>query len=53
MTTDCLSGPRERERAEGVSVVGDGRGSRAAQDRPATTVPVIPLWERLRTEVRG
>jgi len=52
MTTDCLRGPRDRERAEEVSVVGDGRGA-WAQDRPTTTVPVIPLWERLRTEVRG
>ncbi|MEU0070911.1 hypothetical protein ABZ027_15420 [Streptomyces sp. NPDC006332] len=52
MTTDCLNGPRERERATEVSVVGYGSGS-LAQDRPTTTVPVIPLWERLRTEVRG
>ncbi|CAM5228866.1 hypothetical protein SALBM311S_12947 [Streptomyces alboniger] len=52
MTTDCLSGPGDRERAEEVSVVGNGSGSRA-QNRPTTTVPVVPLWERLRTEARG
>jgi hypothetical protein len=50
MTTDCLSEPGER--AEAADAVRDGRGPRA-EGRPTTTVPVIPLWERLRKGTRG
>ncbi|MDN0195227.1 hypothetical protein NW895_09320 [Streptomyces sp. S.PNR 29] len=50
MTSDWLSEPGER--AETVDAGRDGRGCRA-EDGPTTTVPVIPLWERLRTGVRG
>lgn len=50
MTTDCLSEPRER--TEAVDTVRDGRGAHEAQC-PTTTVPVMPLWERLGTGGRG
>ncbi|MDH6623628.1 hypothetical protein M2271_001420 [Streptomyces sp. LBL] len=50
MTTECLSGPRER--ADVMDAAKDGRGLRP-EDRPTTTVPVIPLWERLRTGVQA
>ncbi|WP_159050107.1 hypothetical protein [Streptomyces sp. MMG1533] len=52
VTTDRLSEPRTRERAEAVDAVRDGHGRRA-EGRLTTTVPVIPLWERLGTGVRG
>jgi hypothetical protein len=50
MTTDWLSEPGER--ADRADAARDGHGFRA-EDGPTTTVPVIPLWERLRTGVRG
>lgn len=43
MTSDALGEPTTRA-DEGGSAT---NGSRA-EARPATTVPVIPLWERLR-----
>lgn len=43
MTTDGLSEPTTRA-AQGDTA---GNGARA-DGRPTTTVPVIPLWERLR-----
>ncbi|WP_158778696.1 hypothetical protein [Streptomyces cellulosae] len=49
MTTDCLSGPRER--GEVMDAAKGGRGPHP-DHRPTTTVPVIPLWERRRTGVR-
>ncbi|WP_286256309.1 hypothetical protein [Streptomyces graminofaciens] len=53
MTTDGL---REQGQAAEAVAAGDrhgqGRGLRP-DDRPATTVPVIPLWDRPRTGVRG
>ncbi|GCB46640.1 hypothetical protein [Streptomyces sp. NL15-2K] len=53
MTTDRLSEPRERDSAEGAAdAVRGGYGVRA-ENGPTTTVPVMPLWERLRTGVRG
>ncbi|MDQ1048014.1 hypothetical protein [Streptomyces sp. V4I2] len=62
MTTDRLSEPttmtmtmaraRARDSAEAVEAVRDGHGCRG-ESRPATTVPVMPLWERLRTGARG
>ncbi|MDL5203344.1 hypothetical protein [Streptomyces sp. ALI-76-A] len=50
MTTDCLSEPRER--TETADTAGEGHRAHEAE-RPATTVPVMPLWERLHTGVRG
>jgi hypothetical protein len=58
MTTEGL---RVRERGDGpraVDAVGERRGpgygdGPRAEGGPATTVAVIPLWDRLRTGVRG
>ncbi|MEV5438544.1 hypothetical protein AB0K80_21390 [Streptomyces sp. NPDC052682] len=50
MTTDSLREPSGG--CETESAGGDGPGRRADTGR-ATTVPVIPLWERLRTGARG
>jgi hypothetical protein len=50
MTTDGLREPRER--AEAADVVRHMPGLRA-EGRPTTTVPVIPLWERVHKGVRG
>ncbi|WP_411148312.1 hypothetical protein [Streptomyces sp. A30] len=58
MTTDRLSEPTTitttmtRDGAEAVEAVRDGHGCRG-ESRPTTTVPVMPLWERLRTGARG
>jgi hypothetical protein len=52
MTTECLTRLGQRERAEAVDVLEEGRGLRT-EDHPTTTVPVMPLWERLRAGVRG
>jgi hypothetical protein len=52
MTVDGLREPRACERSGAVDVVRDGQEIRAADGR-TTTVPVIPLWERLRTGARG
>ncbi|KPI14395.1 hypothetical protein OK074_8665 [Actinobacteria bacterium OK074] len=56
MTTEGL---RVRERGDGpraVEAVGErsgaGHGARA-EGGPRTAVAVIPLWDRLRTEVHG
>ena len=50
-------GPREpRREASLVDTVRDGRGrgqGLRTGHAPTTTVPVIPLWQRLRTEARG
>ena len=51
MTTEELVRAREG-RGEAVGAGRDGRGLRAT-DRPTTTVTVVPLWDRHRTEVRG
>ncbi|MFF3329322.1 hypothetical protein ACFYWX_07100 [Streptomyces sp. NPDC002888] len=51
MTTEGLVEPGEG-RGEVVASGRDGRGLRA-EDRPTTTVTVVPLWDRRRTEVRG
>ncbi|MCX4698463.1 hypothetical protein OG252_21020 [Streptomyces sp. NBC_01352] len=61
MTTDRLSEPTTmtmttmtmtRDSAEAVEAVRDGHGCRG-ESRPTTTVPVMPLWERLPTGARG
>jgi hypothetical protein len=50
MTTDLRREPKEGAKA--VDVLGDGQG-RQGGDGPTATVPVIPLWERLRAGVRA
>ncbi|MDC2947189.1 MULTISPECIES: hypothetical protein [Streptomyces] len=53
MTTDGLS--RTGRAAQAVAA-GDGHGHAPeprSGDRPTTTVPVMPLWARPRTGVRG
>lgn len=50
MTTEGLREPRDRARA--ADCARQGQGPRA-EVRPTTTVPVIPLWERLGGGVRG
>ncbi|WP_406494815.1 hypothetical protein OHB06_30440 [Streptomyces sp. NBC_01604] len=62
MTTDRLSEPTTmtttitttmtRDGAEAVEAVRDSHGCRG-ESRPTTTVPVMPLWERLPTGARG
>jgi hypothetical protein len=42
--------PGERAQAAGA---GGGAWGRRTEDRPATAVRVVPLWEGLRTGVRG
>ncbi|MFG2128138.1 hypothetical protein ACGFNV_10100 [Streptomyces sp. NPDC048751] len=51
MTTEALVQPGEAH-GQVVAAGRDGRGLRA-EDRPTTTVTVVPLWDRRRTEVRG
>ncbi|MFC5635546.1 hypothetical protein [Streptomyces bullii] len=50
MTTDTLSEPSDG--ADVRDTVTDGPGRRAEPGQ-ARTVPVMPLWERLGTGVRG
>lgn len=53
MTTEGLREPRQATEAVEAK---DGRGrghGRRSDDGPTTTVPVIPLWDRPRTGVRG
>lgn len=51
MTTEALVGAGEGRGDVVVAAGRDGRGR--AEDHPTTTVTVIPLWDRVRTEVRG
>ncbi|MBC2901356.1 hypothetical protein [Streptomyces cupreus] len=50
MTTDGLREPGERVQA--ADSAGQGEGLRV-EGRPTTTVPVIPLWQRLDGGTRG
>ncbi|WP_189782284.1 hypothetical protein [Streptomyces capitiformicae] len=53
MTTEELREPRQAaEAVDAKDRRGRGHGRRS-DDGPTTTVPVIPLWDRPRTEVRG
>lgn len=46
-----MRGPGER--AQGAGAGGGVRGRRTENNCPATAVRVVPLWEGLRTGVRG
>lgn len=53
MTTKRLSERGERARAAEAVGPRHGQGRAAVGRRPATTVPVIALWERLGGGVSG
>ncbi|MGV9450630.1 hypothetical protein [Streptomyces sp. NPDC003635] len=53
MTAKRLSERGERARAAQAVGPRHGQGPEAVGRRPATTVPVVPLWERLGGGARG